>query len=86
MLNIWIGLGCAVIFFLTVQVARIASLGSLSMALAYPILALAVGRPGWEVAVSGGVAAVVVVRHQSNIRRMLHRDESRIDGDDRSAA
>ena len=85
-LNVWIGLGCAAIFFLTVRVARIASLGSLSMSLAYPILALIVGRPGWEVAVSGGVAAVLVVRHQSNIRRMLRRDESRLDGDDRSAA
>lgn len=80
-----IGLACAVIFLVLVKVARIAALGSLGIAMAYPMIAAAVGRPGYEVAVSAGVAAILVIRHQSNIRRMMRRDENRL-GESGSAA
>ena len=77
-INPVVGVACAVLFFGVVKLGRVAALGSLTIALAYPILAAAIGRPGWEVAVGAGVAAIVVVRHQSNIRRLVGRDESRV--------
>ena len=60
----------------------IAALGSLSIALAYPVVSLVVGRPGREVAVSALVAGILVVRHRSNIGRIVRRDERRF-GDGR---
>jgi glycerol-3-phosphate acyltransferase PlsY len=85
-INPLIGLACAGVFLVLVKVARIAALGSLGIALAYPVIAALVGRPGYEVAVSAGVAAILVVRHQSNIRRMLRRDENRFDESGSAAA
>lgn len=71
-----IGLICAALFFGVVKFGRVAALGSLSIAVAYPIVSAIVGRPGWEIAVSSGVAAILIIRHQSNIRRMLDKDQS----------
>jgi glycerol-3-phosphate acyltransferase PlsY len=75
-----VGLACALVFLVVVRIGRIAALGSLSIALSYPVIALLVGFPWWEVAVSAGVAAILVVRHQANIRRLLRHDEARLDG------
>lgn len=75
-----IGVVCALLFFVTVKVLRIAAVGSLGMAISYPVIAALVGYPAWEVAVSSGVAAILVFRHQSNIRRLLGRSESRLGG------
>jgi len=61
-----------------VKWGRVAALGSLSIAIAFPIVSAIAGRPGWEVAVGAGVAAILVVRHQSNIRRLLARDEATV--------
>lgn len=85
-INPLIGLACAGVFLVLVKVARIAALGSLGIALSYPVIAALVGRPGYEVAVSAGVASILVIRHQSNIRRMLRRDENRIDESGTAAA
>ncbi len=71
-----IGLACAVLFFGVVKFGRVAALGSLSIAIAYPIVSAIVGRPGWEIAVSSAVAVILVIRHQSNIRRMLRHEDS----------
>ncbi len=75
-----IGLACAVLFFGVVKFGRVAALGSLSIAIAYPIVSAIYGRPGWEVAVSAGVAALLVIRHQSNIRRMIGLEETSLKG------
>lgn len=66
-----IGLLCALTFLVVVKVRRVAALGSLSIAFSYPLLATIAGLPAWEVLVSVGVAAILVLRHQSNIRRLL---------------
>lgn len=84
-INPLIGLACAAVFLVLVKIARIAALGSLGIAFSYPVIAAIVGRPGYEVAVSAGVASILVIRHQSNIRRMLRRGENRI-GESGSAA
>jgi acyl phosphate:glycerol-3-phosphate acyltransferase len=70
-INPLVGLACAGVFLVTVKAARIAALGSLGIAFAYPLIAALTGAPGWEVAVSAGVAAILVIRHQSNIRTLL---------------
>ena len=75
-----IGLACAVLFFGIVKFGRVAALGSLSIAAAYPIVSAIVGRPGWEIAVSSGVGVILFVRHQSNIRRLLRHEESTLRG------
>lgn len=75
-----IGLACALLFFGVVKFGRVAALGSLSIAIAYPIVSAVFGRPGWEIAVSSGVAAILFIRHQSNIRRMIRSEESTLKG------
>ncbi len=66
-----IGLLCALTFLVVVKILRVAALGSLSIAFSYPLLALIAGLPTWEILVSAGVAAILVLRHRSNIRRLL---------------
>lgn len=66
-----IGLCCGITFLVVVKVRRVAALGSLSIAFSYPLLATIAGFPAWEILVSVGVAAILVLRHQSNIRRLL---------------
>ena len=73
-----IGIACGLLFFAVVKWGRVAALGSLSIAIAFPIVSAIAGRPGWEVAVGAGVAAILVIRHQSNIRRLLARDEATV--------
>ena len=74
-----IGLACGGVFLVAVKLGRIAALGSLIIAVGYPTLAAVIGRPLWEVATASGVAGILVVRHQSNIRRLIHGDGSTVD-------
>jgi len=73
-----IGLACGALFFVVVRFARVAALGSLSIAVAFPFVSAMAGRPAWEVAVGAGVATILFVRHQSNIRRMLQNGEAKV--------
>lgn len=73
-----IGLACGVLFFVVVRFGRVAALGSLSIAVAFPFVSAMAGRPAWEVAVGAGVATILFVRHQSNIRRMLQNGEAKV--------
>jgi acyl phosphate:glycerol-3-phosphate acyltransferase len=63
------------IFASVVRATRTASLGSLAMAIALPILVAVIGRPAWEVAASAAVSVLVVARHRDNIRRIARNDE-----------
>lgn len=81
-----IGLACAVLFLAVVRVGRIAALGSLSIAMAFPVVAAIVGRPWWEVAVAAGIAAILVLRHRGNIVAIVRRDERRLEGPAENAA
>lgn len=70
-LDPWIGLACAAVFVMVVRTTRVAALGSLAIAVTYPVMAAVTGQPGWEVATAAGVGAILVIRHQSNIRALL---------------
>ncbi len=54
---------------------RIASLASLTAATALPIALAVHGEPPATLALGGTAWLVIVVRHRSNIRRLLRRDE-----------
>ena len=64
------------LFAATAKLTRTASLASITTAVALPIGAAVMGAPAREVAVLAGVSALVVLRHQSNIRRILDGEES----------
>lgn len=67
------------VFALVVGLTRKASLGSLA-AVAGLVPALAgFGHRGWSLGLAGAAAALVVIRHLPNIRRLLGRQEHTIE-------
>lgn len=69
-----IGIFCGLLFLAVVKFGRVAAIGSLSIAVAFPVVRAIAGRPAWDVTVSAAVAGILAVRHQSNIRRMIAHD------------
>jgi acyl phosphate:glycerol-3-phosphate acyltransferase len=65
------------IFICTALPSRIVSLGSLSTALAAPILFWFFSYPTPLVALTVFVAAMIVIRHRANIKRLLNGAEPR---------
>ena len=73
-----IGLICVVLFFGMVRLTRVAALGSLSVGVSYPVLALVLGWPGPEVVVAVVVMGVMAMRHHGNIVRLLRGTERKL--------
>lgn len=74
-----VGMGIAfVIFALTLAVFRYVSLGSMLGAIALPVSALLLQRPAVLVVVSAVIALFVILRHRTNISRLLAGTESKI--------
>lgn len=73
-----VGITLLVVWALLALVAKRASVASLAVALMLVPGVLLTGWRGWPVVWSGSVALLVVVRHQSNIRRLLVGSEGRI--------
>ena len=70
----------AVVWFLTARVLKLASVGSIIVAVLFPIGVALTGRAGWEIAVTSALAVLVVVRHLPNLRRLVRGQELRTDG------
>ena len=70
----------AVVWFLTARVLKLASVGSIVVAVLFPIGVAVTGRAGWEIAVTSALALLVVVRHLPNLRRLVRGEELRTDG------
>ncbi|MDQ1468289.1 MAG: acyl phosphate:glycerol-3-phosphate acyltransferase [Actinomycetota bacterium] len=68
-----VALGVA--WVLIARVLHKASIASLLLTVAFPITVWLTGYDTWEVAVSAGVAALLVLRHVPNIRRLVRRQE-----------
>jgi glycerol-3-phosphate acyltransferase PlsY len=73
----WLALGAAAVWLAVVALTRISSAAAMAACVAAPVLALVAGRPDLAL-FSGGVAALVVIRHHGNIRRLLAGTEPRI--------
>jgi glycerol-3-phosphate acyltransferase PlsY len=66
-----VSLGVGILFLVVARVGRRASVASVLAAVALPIGVAVRGRPLAEVAMWAGVAALVVVRHRSNLARLV---------------
>ena len=75
-----IGVGLLLVFLAVFQLAKTASIASLTLAVLLPVLVALSGRPTWEGVVAVVLAVLVLIRHQSNIRRILAGNEGHIAG------
>lgn len=72
-------LGLVVVFFVISSLTHRASVASVTVAVALPLLAWVTGEDGWEVAALGALAMLVFARHSANLRRLVHGEELRLD-------
>ena len=70
LLAIWFGIG---------RVTKKASLGSIAIIALLPIGEAVLGSPVWEILASIGLGALVLVKHGSNIKRLIRREELSLD-------
>ena len=70
-----ISIGLALLWVVVARVANKASLASLLITVLFPVCVAISGYDLWEVAVTGGLAMLIIVRHAANIRRLLGRSE-----------
>ena len=73
-----VGLGTAVVFGCVFGLSRTVSLGSISAAIAAPILMLLTGQPLPFIALATLGGIYVIVRHRSNISRLLAGTEPKL--------
>lgn len=71
------------VWLLVARVLHKASIASLLITVALPVAVAFVGYDAWEVAVISGVAALLVLRHLPNIRRLVARQEIDVTAEDR---
>ena len=73
----WIGLVCALIWIVMAKVTRISSASALTACACAPVIALLIGD--WRLAgFLAMVVAIIIWRHQDNIRRLIAGTEPRI--------
>jgi glycerol-3-phosphate acyltransferase PlsY len=73
------GAGCALaVFALTLALFRYVALSSMLGAVALAVSSVALGRSGLVIGVACGAAGFVILRHRSNISRLLAGTEVRI--------
>ena len=75
------GLALGIVWFLVARVLRKASIASIVVVAAFPILVGLTGGTWFDVAVTGVLAVVVLARHLPNLRRLIRGEELGL-GDD----
>jgi acyl phosphate:glycerol-3-phosphate acyltransferase len=74
-----VGMGIAfVVFIVTLALFRYVSLGSMLGAIALPVSALVLQRPIVLVVITAVIALFVILRHRTNISRLLAGTESKV--------
>lgn len=81
-----IALGLLGVFIIILILTKYVSLGSIVAAFLFPIASLVFGRSLETVVFSGIIAALVIIRHRTNIRRLLEGTESRFSLSKKQAA
>lgn len=66
------------VFIITVAVTKWVSLGSIIMAVLYPVLMFAFYRSLWITVISAVFAVIVIVAHRNNIKKLINGTESKI--------
>jgi glycerol-3-phosphate acyltransferase PlsY len=77
----WAALSAIGVFFVILAITRYVALGSIVGAASFPIFAwflVSGSRPAFFLAVQFVVAALIIVKHHSNIRRLLEGKEYKI--------
>jgi glycerol-3-phosphate acyltransferase PlsY len=72
--------GAGALWFALARLTHKASVASVVAAVAVPIAAWLTGETWWEVVVLAALAVLVVVRHASNLRRLVRGEELGVDG------
>jgi glycerol-3-phosphate acyltransferase PlsY len=70
----WAAVCGAAVWLLLYKLLRISSVGSLA-GVAVALLVSAATAPRWSIVAVAGIAAVVVVRHRANLKRLLRHEE-----------
>lgn len=68
-----------VLWFVVSKMTKKASLASIAITVLMPAGMAVRGSPGWEIAATAGLGALVLARHWSNIRRLIRREELSLD-------
>ncbi len=79
-LNPLVSLVLAAVWFVAARVLKLASVGSLVIAVLFPVGCALTGRAGWEIGITSVLALLVIIRHLPNLRRLLRGAELRTDG------
>jgi glycerol-3-phosphate acyltransferase PlsY len=67
------------LWWVVTRVTRTAAVGSIVAVLSVPIGMVILGTATWEIAATLGIIALILLRHRSNIARLLRREEHRMD-------
>lgn len=73
-----IALVVAAVWLAISRLTRKAAVASIAAVLATAAGVAVRGTPAWEIAATAGMCALLVIRHASNIRRLLRREEHRL--------
>jgi acyl phosphate:glycerol-3-phosphate acyltransferase len=74
--------GLAVVWFAIARGLRKASVASIVCAIAFPVIVAARDGSALDLAVTAGLAALVVARHLANVRRLVRGQELGLDDED----
>lgn len=75
----WLGLGSLILWSVQLAITKVASAGSIGLAVAWVPVNAALGERGWQLAWTAAIAALVLGRHHENIRRLAAGTERRVD-------
>jgi glycerol-3-phosphate acyltransferase PlsY len=70
-----IGVAMTALWLITAKLTKKASLGSLAIAIGFPISQAIAGRPWGEIVTGAGLCAFVIWRHLPNLKRLVKGDE-----------
>lgn len=71
-------LGSLAVFVMLVSLSRVVSLGSIGAAMSLPILAALMAEPRAGIGVAAGVSFMIVLKHHSNVSRLVRGAEPRL--------